>query len=48
MERFCPAIVDEFRIYTKALTEQEIMQNLSTGAAVEINDKLTITWGMLK
>ncbi len=48
IERFCPATVDEFRLYTKALTEQEILQNLATGAAVESSGKLSIVWGKLK
>ena len=45
---FSPAAVDEFRIYDRALTEAEILQNLSTGAAVDRSGKLSITWGRLK
>jgi len=48
IERFCPAVVDEFRIYTKALTEQEIQRNMASGAAIENSGKLSITWGELK
>jgi hypothetical protein len=48
IERFCPASVDEFRIYTRALTEQEILQNMGSGAAVESVGKLTTTWGNVK
>jgi len=48
IERFCPATVDEFRIYTRALTEQEILQNLASGAAVESSGKLPVLWGELK
>ena len=45
---FCKPTVDEFRIYTKALTEQEILQNFASGAAVESSEKLPVTWGTLK
>jgi len=48
IERFCPAVVDEFRIYTGALTEQEILQNMASGAAVESLNKLPVLWGRLK
>ena len=48
IERFCPASVDEFRIYTRALTEQEVLQNMGSGAAVESVAKLTTTWGKIK
>ena len=48
VQAFCPAAVDEFRIYTKALTEQEVLQNLGSGAAVESSGKLPLTWGLLK
>jgi len=48
LERFCPATVDEFRIYTRALTEVEIQQNLESGAAVESSGKLSVMWGELK
>ena len=33
IERLCRAAVDEFRIYTKALTAAEILHNLASGAA---------------
>ena len=45
---FCPTAVDEFRIYTKALTEQEILRNFESGAAVESFGKLSVKWGRLK
>ena len=48
IERFCPASVDEFRIYNRALTEQEVLQNMGSGAAVESAGKLTTTWGKVK
>lgn len=48
IERFCPVVVDEFRIYRKALTEREVLQNLASGAAVDCSDKLAIAWGKLK
>lgn len=48
IERFCPAVVDEFRIYTKALTENEILQNMGSGASVDSHGKLPVMWGELK
>ena len=48
IERFCPAAVDELRIYLTALTEQEVMQNMSSGASVESFGKLPVLWGELK
>lgn len=48
IERYCPAVVDEFRIYSRPLTEQEVLQNIASGAAVENSGKLSITWGILK
>ncbi len=48
IERFCPAVVDEFRIYNKALNANQILQNMSSGAAVESVGKLSVTWGLLK
>ena len=39
-----------FRVYDKALTENELMQNINawSGLAVEPDSKLAITWGALK
>lgn len=48
LERFAPAVVDEFRLYTRALTEGEIQQNMASGAAVESSGKLPVVWGELK
>ena len=48
IERFCPAAVDEFRIYTRALTKQEVNQNFQSRAAVGGFGKLPIPWGRLK
>ena len=48
IERFCPTLVDEFRFYTRALKENEIAQNMESGAAVDGHGKLSVTWGELK
>ena len=51
IERFCPASVDEFRLYTKALTEAEVAQNyqfVSNPSAVDSSDKLPLLWGQIK
>jgi hypothetical protein len=48
IERYCPASVDEFRIYTKALTQNEVLNNMSTGAGVEKLGKIAQTWGNIK
>jgi hypothetical protein len=48
IERFCPTLVDEFRFYTKALNEDEINQNMGSGAAVDSHGKLSVTWGELR
>jgi len=43
-------IIDEVRVYNRALSEEEVNQNmLAEGMAVEYADsKLTITWGRVK
>jgi hypothetical protein len=43
-------IIDEVRVYNRALSEDEIKQNMKAeGLAVESSeDKLTVTWGHLK
>ncbi|MBD3184629.1 hypothetical protein GF312_20280 [Candidatus Poribacteria bacterium] len=48
IERFCPAAVDELRLYTAALTEDEVIQNMETGAAVDAVGKLSTVWGSIK
>lgn len=45
---FFPGAIDEVRIYNKALTEVEINQALEGPAAVQLEDKLAVTWGMIK
>jgi len=50
-ERYCPALVDELRFYTKALTAAQIQQNFaatSQPSAVNVVDKLPISWGNIK
>jgi hypothetical protein len=49
--RYFPGILDEARLYNRALTEKEMKQNFSVKnneMAVNVVDKLTITWGKLK
>lgn len=49
--RYFPGILDEARLYNRALTEKEMRQNFevkSNGMAVNAAGKLTITWGALK
>ena len=42
-------IIDEVRVYNRALTEDEIKQNMSAqGLAVERKGKLAVTWGWMK
>ena len=48
VERLCPAAVDEFRIYTKALTENEVMMNMASASSVDSSDKLASSWGNIK
>jgi hypothetical protein len=49
--RYFPGILDEARLYNRALTEKEMKQNFSVKnneMAVNVGDKLTITWGTLQ
>ena len=48
IERFCPAAVDEFRIYDRALSAAEILESLASGAEVERSGKLTATWAQVR
>ena len=44
-----PGVIDEVRIYNKALTEGEIKKLMTMPAAVsKISDKLPVTWSRLK
>jgi len=48
--RYFPGILDEVRLYNRALTEDEIRQNLAVTdntTAVQPAGKLTVTWGIL-
>ena len=47
---FWTGMVDEVRIYDRALSEAEILQNMAAGGftAVEPADKLAETWGNIK
>ncbi|MBC8236524.1 LamG domain-containing protein [bacterium] len=49
--RYFPGILDEARLYNRALTEKEMRQNFevkNNDMAVNAAGKLTITWGTLK
>ena len=46
--RYFPGILDEVRIYNRALTEDEIRQNFEAITAVQPAGKLSVTWGELK
>jgi len=50
--RYLPGIVDEVRIYKRALSENEIAKNFNAKtnslAVVDAKDKLAITWGEIK
>jgi len=48
IECFCPAVVDEFRFYTKGLSEAEVIRNMESGAAVDAYNKLPYKWGEIK
>ena len=51
IERFCPATVDEFRLYTKGLTAAEVAQNYQAvvnPTAVTPAAKLSAIWGEIK
>ena len=45
---FFPGMIDEVRIYNKALTEAEINQAMEGPAAVEPGGKLPVTWGVIR
>ncbi len=40
--------IDEVKMWSVALTEQEIKKNMDTALAVDAQDKLTTTWGKIK
>lgn len=49
--RYFPGILDEVRLYNRALTEEEMEQNFavkSNSLAVNAAAKLAVTWGVLK
>lgn len=49
--RYLPGIVDEVRIYNRALDEDEMLNNFkvtSNSTAVNGMKKLSVTWGMIK
>lgn len=49
--RYLPGLVDEVRIYKRALSEDEIKKNFmatSNKTTVVASGKLTVTWGMIK
>jgi len=48
VERFSPSAVDEFRIYTKALTENEVLNNMISASPVFNLGKLASKWGRIK
>lgn len=48
--RYLPGLVDEVRIYKRALSEDEIKINyqVTTNTPVEVAGKLSLTWGTIK
>jgi len=49
MDDFFHGIIDEVRLYKRALSANEIKQNMNAeGLAVIISKKLTLTWGEIK
>jgi hypothetical protein len=40
--------IDEVRLYNKALSDAEVIQNYEKGTAVFPAEKLSITWGEIK
>ena len=40
--------IDEFRLWSRVLTDDEIQQFATIGLAVEAKDKLAMTWGSIK
>lgn len=50
-DRWFGGLIDEVRIWSKALTQDEVKKSIDgtlIGAGVEKHNKLTTTWGMLK
>lgn len=48
-DRTFPGVIDEVRIYNRALTQDEIQNNFSSvGAAVSPASKIALTWGGMK
>ncbi len=49
-ERFYRGLIDEVRIYDRALTENEIKQNYKSRFVYKVDpvEKLTVLWGTLK
>ena len=45
---FFPGVIDEVRIYSKALTEDDINLLMNTPSPVQIEASLSITWGSIK
>lgn len=45
---FFNGMVDEFKIWSVALTAEEVKANMATALAVQADGKLTTTWGKLK
>ena len=45
---FFNGIIDEFKIWSVALTEEEVVANMEAALAVDATGKLTTTWGKLK
>ncbi len=50
VEKHFPGVIDEVRIYDRALTAGEVTQNFESkvGLSVEPNEKLPLVWGLLK
>jgi hypothetical protein len=47
-QQFFNGVIDEIRIYNRALTPEEIAQLWSISFAVASRGKLTTTWGKIK
>lgn len=45
---FFNGVIDEFKIWSVALTAEEVTANMEKALAVKATDKLTTTWGKLK
>ena len=45
---FFNGVIDEFKIWSVSLTEEEVVANMEQALAVKAQDKLTTTWGKLK